>query len=152
MLSKKNDFFMIVFISYCIALFYLVLFTPARLSHHVIAPARLIPLKGTIEDIISHPKYNIGSHYLTLILNFFGNILLFIPLGILLSFFCKDHPSTKKIVLLSAFLLSVCIEVSQFIFRLGVFDVDDILLNFLGAWLGIHLYLRIKAAEKNKSQ
>lgn len=38
--------------------------------------------------------------------------------------------------ILLCFLLSLCIEVSQLVFKVGSFDVDDLLLNTLGGALG----------------
>ena len=54
------------------------------------------------------------------------NIVLFIPF----------------VFLLFGFLLSLSIELCQLLFRLGWFEVDDILHNVLGTYLGIRLYRR----------
>ena len=68
------------------------------------------------------------------------NLILFIPFGFLL---CGaiDQPRTSRILLLS-FLLSLSIELCQLLFRLGWFEIDDILHNVLGTYLGIRLYRR----------
>ncbi len=63
-----------------------------------------------------------------------GNILLFIPLGFFLKYFIwKEH----IIVLLYACAISVSIELCQLIFHLGVCDIDDVILNSVGAFTGI---------------
>lgn len=59
------------------------------------------------------------------------NILLFLPLGYLLSFITKN----KRYVLL-AILFSVCIEIVQLVFGLGVFEYDDMISNGIGSVLG----------------
>ena len=69
----------------------------------------------------------------------YGNIL-FIPFGFLLCG-ATDQPRTSRILLLG-FLLSLSIELCQLLFRLGWFEVDDILHNVLGTYLGICLYRR----------
>ncbi|MER2170095.1 MAG: VanZ family protein [Psychrobacillus psychrodurans] len=76
-------------------------------------------------------------------MNIWGNILMFIPAGIYLSL----HNSTKSVtrVLCSIFLLSLFIEVVQYIFALGATDIDDIILNVIGGFLGVIIY---KIAEK----
>ncbi|WP_342560565.1 VanZ family protein [Psychrobacillus sp. FSL W7-1457] len=76
-------------------------------------------------------------------MNIWGNVLMFIPAGIYLSL----HSSIKSIarVLCSIFLLSLFIEVVQYIFELGATDIDDIILNFIGGFLGVIIY---KIAEK----
>ena len=68
------------------------------------------------------------------------NIVLFIPFGFLLCG-ATDQPRTSRI-LLFGFLLSLAIELCQLLFRLGWFEVDDILHNVLGTYLGIRLYRR----------
>ena len=68
------------------------------------------------------------------------NIVLFIPFGFLL-FAASSQPRTSRI-LLFGFLLSLSIELCQLLFRLGWFEVDDILHNVLGTYLGIRLYRR----------
>jgi glycopeptide antibiotics resistance protein len=74
--------------------------------------------------------------------NIIGNIVLFIPLGILLPFASKRFHSLKRI-LVFAFCISLSIEVIQFFSRfLGNFrvvDIDDILLNTLGAFIGFRI-------------
>ena len=68
------------------------------------------------------------------------NLILFMPFGFLL-YAVTDQPRTSRILLLS-FLLSLSIELCQLLFRLGWFEVDDILHNVLGTYLGIRLYRR----------
>ena len=68
------------------------------------------------------------------------NLILFMPFGFLL-YAVTDQPRTARI-LLFGFLLSLAIELCQLFFRLGWFEVDDILHNVLGTYLGICLYRR----------
>ena len=73
--------------------------------------------------------------------NLVGNIVLFIPFGFLLPL-CM--------MLLNAFLFVLGIEVFQLFSAFGAFDVDDILLNCLGAVMGYCLYIIAKAIKKQK--
>lgn len=75
------------------------------------------------------------------------NIVLFIPFGFLLCG-ATDQPRTSRILLLG-FLLSLSIELCQLLFRLGWFEVDDVLHNVLGTYLGICLYRR--AIKRNST-
>ena len=68
------------------------------------------------------------------------NLILFMPFGFLLCG-ATDQPRTSRILLLG-FLLSLSIELCQLLFRLGWFEIDDILHNVLGTYLGIRLYRR----------
>lgn len=62
---------------------------------------------------------------------FLMNILFFIPYGLLFPW--KDN---WKRVFMTALVLSVFIEFSQFIFNLGWCEVDDVISNTLGAMIG----------------
>jgi glycopeptide antibiotics resistance protein len=71
--------------------------------------------------------------------NTLGNIALFLPLGIMLPLLFNRFRSLKRVILLAAF-LSLSIETIQFFSAFfGNFrsvDIDDVLLNTLGAWVG----------------
>lgn len=72
-------------------------------------------------------------------LNFFGNILAFMPIGFLVPILVKKrHPMAFTIAV--AFLLSLCIELIQLVAKVGSFDVDDLILNTAGGILGYFLY------------
>lgn len=70
------------------------------------------------------------------------NILFFIPYGLLFPW--KDN---WKRVFVTALVLSIFIELSQFIFNLGWCEVDDVISNTLGAMFG---YVVLWKAEKRK--
>lgn len=81
--------------------------------------------------------------------NLVGNILAFIPLGYMLPrvagvfenlFLCMG----------SAFLFVLGIELFQLFSNFGIFDVDDILLNCLGAFLGFIFFKIVKLFIKQK--
>ena len=86
--------------------------------------------------------------------NLIGNVLAFIPLGYILPRVCKA--AKNFFVCMSIALLFITgIELFQLFSAFGIFDVDDILLNMIGALLGYLLYLpasliwkqRIEASE-----
>ena len=70
-----------------------------------------------------------------------ANVAVFIPFGFFLSEFLS---TTKRFapkcligrVALAAFGLSLCVESFQLIFRLGVFEITDLVLNTLGGFVG----------------
>lgn len=66
-------------------------------------------------------------------LQIYFNILLFLPFGFF-SQLSKARPLGRNI--LRGFLLSLFIEVCQYIFRLGLFEWDDLIHNTLGCALG----------------
>ncbi len=79
--------------------------------------------------------------------NLFGNVLIFVPVGILLPLV---HRASKNpwIMLLNALLLVVGIEVFQLFSAFGAFDVDDIILNCLGVLIGRCIYQLIKPGQE----
>lgn len=74
----------------------------------------------------------------TAIANILGNILMFLPLGFLLPLLFKKF-DLWGITPIFGFMLSLLIEVTQsFSFR-GA-DIDDVLLNTIGALIGYGIY------------
>lgn len=67
--------------------------------------------------------------------NLLGNIIGFFPLGLLLPFLL---PWFRNIFLttFAGFMLSLLYEITQLVFGLGVFDVDDLILNTAGCIAG----------------
>lgn len=66
------------------------------------------------------------------------NILLFIPFGFLISLICKQKV-TIVYILTNGFLFSVLIETSQLLNNRRT-DIDDLILNTLGTFIGFILY------------
>ena len=73
------------------------------------------------------------------IVQYLSNILFFIPFGFLL-------PGKKdwKQVLLISFAVSFSIELSQFVFAVGLAETDDVVANVVGGVVGFRLYRLIK--------
>ena len=72
--------------------------------------------------------------------NIMGNVIIFIPLGFFVSNIFSKKIFKSIIICVAAILAIECVE---FIFKIGFFDIDDIILNLLGCLLGIcvHLFL-----------
>lgn len=70
--------------------------------------------------------------------NIIGNIVLFLPLGVYIMLFLRS----KSIIIgeLLVILLSAGVEVLQGVTSVGVMDVDDVILNSLGGFIGILFY------------
>ena len=67
--------------------------------------------------------------------NIFGNVIGFLPWGFILPIIFR-RMDRAFLIFLSGFLLSLIVEVIQLISKVGCFDVDDLILNSLGAVLG----------------
>lgn len=66
------------------------------------------------------------------------NILLFIPLGGYVTLFSRDKHIFKSVLLIILF--SILAEIIQFIFKVGATDIDDVLLNGSGGFIGVVMY------------
>jgi len=71
------------------------------------------------------------------------NILLFIPLGYIM----KAIGFNIKWIVLIGLIVSTCVEGCQFVFCLGLFEVDDILHNVLGCFCGTILFIKFKVSD-----
>lgn len=67
--------------------------------------------------------------------NIIGNVMGFIPYGFILPIIHRGLRS-GFLIILSGFALSLCVETIQLITKVGCFDVDDLILNTLGAAIG----------------
>lgn len=75
-------------------------------------------------------SYRYPELYMEIILNY----LLFIPLGILLYGVYGEQIGLK--VVLIGCVLSIGIEITQLVFRIGLFEFDDIIGNTVGCLMG----------------
>lgn len=77
-----------------------------------------------------------------------GNILLFIPLGLLIPL---AFPQLSKlyIVFFCGMILSVSIELIQYFARLGILELDDIFHNTCGTVSGYLMYRGIRLIRNN---
>lgn len=95
-------------------------------------------------------KYSGFLHTLT---NIFGNILIFIPYGILLPEIFPKYRKMTKVFLLS-FVTSFFVEFIQFFIGRSV-DIDDLILNVFGSIIGYLIWkkvLRYKFAKKKRKK
>lgn len=121
----------IIFIYYIILLFNMVIFA----RYNTINSFNLIPFKSII-DI-----FNNGNIY-SIIINIFGNLLIFMPL----EYFIIELFEINKFLLnfISSFLIILIIEIIQYIFKVGVLDIDDLILCTLGMMLFYIIYNKTK--------
>lgn len=67
--------------------------------------------------------------------NLLGNIVAFVPFGIILPIL-KKRKQTFFYILLFSFEFSLFVEIIQLVSKVGSFDVDDLILNTLGGAIG----------------
>ena len=108
-----------VLIVYCLALFYFAVLGRESANKSIVM---LDFLGGYI-----HPKYNSVSNGLL-------NICSFIPVGVLVGLIVEKYRIGKA--MLVGLLVSAVIEISQLIWKRGIFDVDDFFNDVVGAFIG----------------
>lgn len=77
------------------------------------------------------------------LMNLFGNILMFIPTGIILPIIYKWVDRLYKALLIGA-LISLTIELMQLPFYVRMTDTNDLILNTLGVLIGYGIYLLVR--------
>ena len=77
-----------------------------------------------------------------------ANMLLFLPIGLSMPFVISSIKKTRvkliKYIIISACLFSIGIELSQYIFSLGLCETDDVIFNTLGAAVGTCAFLAVQ--------
>jgi len=99
---------------------------------------QLIPFNFLI-SILTNKYMNMK----TLLFNYIGNFLMLTPLTILLVHKDSKFRSYKKTFLV-LLIITFIIELSQAIFNLGYFDIDDFIFNLSGSMLFLYIYNKTK--------
>lgn len=126
-----------IFIAYMIVLLRITLFKQASLYNLFAAvgaserTVNVIPFKSVFDMVASKVSLTRIAE------NVVGNILLFVPFGLL--FPAISHKKGKA-VFIFALSLSALIELLQLVFGLGSTDIDDLIWNTLGAMAGFLIF------------
>ncbi|TVX88245.1 VanZ family protein [Paenibacillus agilis] len=100
----------------------------------------LVPFKQISE--------NMEGQSLNDFIQLFGNIGIFVPLGIFLTMLLKNKRGAFIIVLVGSLVVSLSLESAQLLFAIGNFDVDDLILNTSGGIVGYCLIRLRVTGEK----
>lgn len=91
-------------------------------------PANFMPFKTILPYLLGYKGWIIAG------INLVGNVGLLVPVGFLAPFVFR-HMTWKKALVL-AIASGLAIEIMQGVFRVGIFDIDDVILNGLGVMAG----------------
>ena len=133
--EKKNEqqrakrFITLLFWIYVIALLRITVFRDDFSLSHIMTNGKL-----NLELFSAYIPFLRGGFIWLFIYLFVGNIVWFIPLGAYLVW--KDQGRSVWRVAMVGLSLSLLIEVLQYIFGVGVTEVDDLVLNTTGALIG----------------
>ncbi len=143
--SGKHPVWCFVFFLYAGIMIWLLFFRERNITQGIsywdaIRDNMNLKLLYTIDNYVHVIFHHRESAYFTkCVIELLGNVFMFVPAGWLLP---KLFPAMKKILVffISAIGIIVFIEAFQLFTLLGFFDVDDILLNIFGMYLGFVFY------------
>ena len=112
-------------------------------------PPNLVPLRGLVLMLQRAIDVDHRFTWFIVAINILGNVLIFIPIGFLVSVLT---PNRHKgwLAFLIGLAISLTIELIQLSFIIRVFDVDDLILNSSGTWLGFVIYLILNQVKPLK--
>jgi len=119
---------------YTVWLLYMLFFLDSRDYPQLPYEIKYMPF-DTIREYFFHVFYYDKIEFLK---NIFGNIILFIPYGFLGILYPKLNQF--RWTLISFFIIINIIEFSQYYFKRGMSDIDDVILNTLGTVIGFLIY------------
>lgn len=148
MVSKKERMLSsvawVMFTVYLLILVRIILFKDTQLYDlfamigHGQRAVNIIPFASTFEMIS-----NMGSMHI--LQNVIGNAALFFPMGIFIPLLTNKGFKQTIVIVLG---MSVSIEALQFVMAVGISDIDDVILNMLGAVVGCSVFNYIKKKIK----
>lgn len=98
-------------------------------------PPNFIPFMTIVPYVLGQKGILIGG------LNLLGNIVFLVPIGLLLPFLYNNINWKKSLVL--GVIAGLAIEILQVVLRVGIFDIDDVILNALGVISGYGITILI---------
>ena len=121
------------------------IFQELPISEYAKTYVNVIPFKTTVEQL---RNLNAGLINTEIVLaNTLGHILAFFPMGALLSL--ADERTRQKHLLLVSF-FSLLLELIQLVLHIGSFDVDAIIFNVLGYFVGLWFTKAVTSSIKRK--
>lgn len=99
-------------------------------------PGNFVPFKSIV------PLLTGRGNQLIAMVNLFGNIIPFMPIGLLAPLVVRSISWQKALVL--GVVTGLTFEVMEVVFHVGIFDVDDLMLNAFGVLAGYGVFVIIK--------
>lgn len=136
-INWRKEFVWLLFVFYIIALVQITVIRDGKHLFdwwkypHGMNSVQLIPIISTLKEA--------QNGVWAILYPVLGNVVWFVPFGFLSG---VQYPSLRlRKIALTSLLLSVTIEILQWIFMSGISDIDDVLFNLCGGILGYGIYL-----------
>ena len=137
-----EDFYKNFFLGYTpiLIMLYILLYFNYR-EYNLEYVINFIPFKGEIKTLFS--EFGLPE-----IIRSLGNIAFYTTIALTCTRYTKRKPALRGFI--TAFAICVLTETAQGLFKIGDADIDDIILNGLGALIGALLYKYFIAALRRK--
>ena len=144
---KREVILLLMYINLAVIIRF-VFFPRALVNGHVQSlvfdPATAFPFRVNLVPFVHLFDYD---NVRDIIWNIVGNMIMFIPTGIVLPVIYKKLDCFWKVVAVGA-LISLCIEILQLPFPSRASDVDDLILNTLGVAVGYGIYAGFRCLRR----
>jgi glycopeptide antibiotics resistance protein len=142
--GHSDFFYWFLFILYLFFLFYFLFFSEkmGRLTGEQYR-YNLVPFR----EIRRFIKYREIVGWKAFFVNIIGNIIAFVPFGMLMPRL-SGRMKHWYLVTLLALEFSFAVEVVQLVLKLGCFDVDDLILNTVGGLIGYVIYVCMRRGRR----
>lgn len=143
-MKERHLFRRIVFWLYCVLMLYLLFFQHrmpflSEGTYLLTLQRNLNYIPGDTIRRFYHLLLYYPGYRRAAVINLFGNIVMFIPLGFCLPWVHARLRRWWKTLLVSAGVI-LCVELTQLVTLLGHCDVDDLILNLIGVTMGYLLW------------
>ncbi len=106
-----------------------------------VRPPNFVPFRTIAHYVFGSQGIIIGG------INLVGNIALLVPIGFLVPLVYRTMTWKKAVILGIA--AGLVIELLQTVLHVGIFDIDDLILNALGVLIGYGMFVLIFSSSKN---
>ena len=147
---KRRRIFFVLFALYCALMLWLLFHRPERTSslpywQQIQGSLNLVPFR-TLRLFSRLLDDHRPALVQAAIINLVGNIVMFVPLGLLPPLLWINLRKLWR-TLLTAALIITAVEIVQLFTLTGSCDVDDLILNLIGAGLGYGLFTLIRKPD-----
>lgn len=151
-MKNKKKFYELLLTAYALAMIWLMLLSRIGSAHS--NALSLVPFHTTIafwNNLVIGITYNIMPLAFSAFANLAGNIIFFIPLGLLIPAIWRAQ-RIYPIFFLTVTAVIIAMEAVQYLSHLGTADIDDLIFNLVGASIGFLIrYLSGRKKARRKS-
>lgn len=145
--NSKHFFWWVLFICYLVGISYFLFFSE-RYGRTEGSGGYRYNLT-LFQEINRFIKYHRSIGFEGMFVNLVGNVVAFMPFGFFLPMVSQRDARFHR-VLFWTFGFSLAIESIQLIFQIGIFDVDDLMMNTLGGVLGFWCFCLVRFHNRKR--